>query len=253
MSDTGTVEVRLYGDLADVAGGGTDSTVRLELTERRSVKDLVESLGVPHPEVGLLVVDGEPVGFDHVVPPAERVAVYPPFTTIDVGAADLHTAPRPPRFVLDVHLGRLARRLRTLGFDAWYRPDADDAELAGRATAESRVLLTRDRGLLKRRVVEHGYCPRSDDPDEQLREVVRRYGLAEHAAPYSRCARCNAPVEPVAKAEVLEQLPPATRREHDRFTRCTGCGQVYWPGTHLDRLGPLVAGALDVEQPPDRP
>ena len=228
------IDVRFYGDLADLAG---DALLRVPIGEPRSVKDLIESVGVPHPEVALILVDDQPVDFDHLVEGGERVAVYPPFHDLDLGATvAVFPEPIAPRFVLDVHLGTLTRRLRLLGFDCWYRNDTEDAELARVAVDQDRILLTRDRQLLMRRVIVHGYCPRSSDPDTQALEVVRRYQLADRIEPFSRCVNCNGEVAPVAKAEVLDELPPKTRQAFDDFARCQGCGQVYWPGSHLEAV-----------------
>jgi uncharacterized protein len=233
------VEVRAYAELVDLLGA-TD--VEVPIGEPRSVKDLIESVGVPHPEIDLLLVDDEPVGFDHLVRGGERVAVYPPLRSLRPASVSLWpTPPEPRRFVLDVHLGTLARRLRLLGFDTWYATDADDALLAEVAVDEQRILLTRDRGLLMRRAIVHGYCPRSDDPEEQAREVSDRYHLAERARPLSRCVRCNGELVAVERDEVLHLLPARTRREFDRFARCTGCGQVYWPGSHVDAVENFLA------------
>jgi uncharacterized protein len=222
------IRVRAYAELADLAG---DAEVEVPFGQPRSVKDLVESVGVPHPEIGLLLVGGRPVGFDHLLTGGERVAVYPPFheLTPDDDSSLWPTPPEPRRFVLDVHLGTLARRLRLLGFDCWYATDTDDATLADVAVDQERILLTRDRLLLMRRVIRHGYCPRSDDPELQALEVVRRFDLVPHLAPLSRCVRCNGRLHPVDKAEVLELIPPRTRVEQEKFARCDACGQVYWP------------------------
>lgn len=231
------MSIRVHTD-ADLAGLVGADEVEVEPTGRRSVKDLVESVGIPHPEIGLLLVDGSQVGLDHQIHDGERVEVYPPHhDRVDAAAASLWPDPPDPRrFVLDVHLGTLARRLRLLGFDSWYRNDTDDATLAAIAVDDGRILLTRDRKLLMRRELIHGYAPRSDDPDTQAVEVVRRYGLAERRAPLTRCPRCNGELTPVTKAEVIDQLPPRTRREFDTFARCGRCGQVYWPGSHLDAI-----------------
>lgn len=247
--DVDHLTLRLYGDLAELGGG---REVEVPVGAPRSVKDAIESVGVPHTEVALLVVDRDPVGFDHLVSGGERVAVYP--TTLDLvpEGGDLRPPPPDPRrFVVDVHLGTLARRLRTLGFDTWYASDADDVVLARIAVADDRILLTRDRGLLMRRDIVHGYLPRSSDPEEQTREVVERFDLGERTAPLTRCIRCNGDLAPASKQEVLAELPPATRREHDTFMRCQGCRQVYWPGTHLRALDRIVAGATEATDGPD--
>jgi len=224
----------------------------VESREPRSVKDLVESLGVPHPEVDLILVDGESVSFEHLLDRDARVTVYPTFETLDI--APVSRLGRPPlrenRFVADVHLGRLARLLRMLGFDCLYNRDWDDAVLAERSAAEERVLLTRDRGLLKRAIVTHGIFLRSDDPRAQLRQVVRRLDLRRNARPFARCIRCNGLLQKVAKADVRDRVPPRTFRYVHRYLRCDTCGRVYWKGTHWDRLNLLVRDAL---QAPDEP
>ncbi|MEX2504389.1 MAG: Mut7-C RNAse domain-containing protein [Egicoccus sp.] len=234
------VEVRCYAGLVDLAG---EAEQHVPVGAPRSVKDVVESIGVPHVEVGLLVVDGIAVDFDHRIRGGERVAAYPPFTAVRPPAgSDLFPAPPDPRrFVLDVHLGTLARRLRWLGFDTWWRRDADDGELASVSADQHRILLSRDRGLLMRREVVHGYCPRSQDPELQLLEVAERYRLAVRTAPGTRCIHCNAGLEPVDKAEVVDRLPPRVRTGQNRFTRCTSCGRVYWPGTHRGLLDQVTA------------
>ena len=238
------IQLRAYAELVDLVGA---SEFEVPFGQPRSVKDLVESVGIPHPEIGLLLVDGTAVDFDHLLIGGERVAAYPPFCEL-IPADEAYLWPPPPeprRFVLDVHLGTLARRLRLLGFDSWYRTDTDDAELARIAVDEQRILLTRDRELLMRRVIRHGYCPRSDDPDEQALEVVRRYGLAERRAPLSRCVRCNGELADVHKAEVAAQLPPRTRRAFDTFARCRDCGQLYWPGSHVEAVNGFLERVAD--------
>ena len=236
--------VRFYGDLADLAWDADRAgETQVIAVSPRSVKDAVESCGIPHTEVGLLLVDGRSVDFDHLVRAGDRVAVYPPFYALDVDAlSQVGAEPlAQPRFVLDVHLGRLAGLLRHIGLDTLYRNDLDDDDLTTLSAGGPRWLLTRDRGLLMRRIVTHGYLVRSDQPREQVVEVVRRFGLDEQLAPFTRCARCNGELRRVDKADVVDRLPPATRREHDEFVRCTGCGQVYWRGSHMPRLEALTS------------
>ena len=246
------VEVRAYAELTDLLGA---TSVEAPVGEPRSVKDLVESVGVPHPEIDLLLVDDEPVGFDHLVRGGERVAVYPPMRSLrpEPGSTLWPTPPEPRRFVVDVHLGTLARRLRLLGFDSWYARDADDDRLARIAVDEDRILLTRDRGLLMRRAIVHGYCPRSDDPQTQALEVSERYGLSARARPLTRCVNCNGRLEPVDREEVLHLLPPRTRREFDRFAQCGDCGQVYWPGSHVDAVADFLDRVTDDPAPTPPP
>lgn len=167
-----------------------------------SVKDRIQSLGVPHTEVDLILVDGEPVPFSHRLAGGERVAVYPMFERFELGEGN-RLRPRPlrePRFVLDVHLGRLASYLRLLGFDTLYRNDYDDEELLAVSRAQHRILLTRDTGLLKRSALTHGAFLHATDPRRQLREVLDRFQLDARIAPFTRCARCNGSVDPQAHA-----------------------------------------------------
>jgi uncharacterized protein with PIN domain len=207
-----------------------------------SVKDAIEALGVPHVEVDLILVNGISVGFDHRLGNGDRVSVYPVFESLDISpAVRLRAAPlRRPAFVVDVHLRRLARFLRLLGFDTLHSNDFEDAELVEISVREGRILLTRDRQLLKHGRVTHGYWVRSTDPVEQAREVVRRFDLADGVRPFSRCPACNGRLEPVDKEAVADEIPPKTARWLDEYVRCDGCGKLYWRGTHFERLERLV-------------
>jgi len=209
---------------------------------RRSVKDLIESLGVPHAEIEVILVNGESVGFDRIVDDGDRVSVYPMFEALDVTPL-LRLRERPlrdPRFALDVPLGTLTRYLRLCGFDAWYRNDARDDALASLAACEGRVLLTLDRALLKRRIVSRGYYVRATRPREQLREVSARLQLAGLIQPFRRCIRCNGELRPVDKERVVDRLQPATRSRYDAFRECASCGRLYWSGSHMRRMEALI-------------
>jgi hypothetical protein len=211
------------------------------------VRHLVETCGVPHTEVELILLNGVSVGLDARVADGDRISVYPVFESLDVTPL-LRLRPRPlrdPRFLADAHLGRLARYLRLLGFDTLFHNDLGDAALARLAAEQGRILLTRDRGLLMRREVTHGGFVRSRRPPEQLQEVLRRWDLFSLIRPFSRCTLCNAPVAVVDKAAVAARLPPASRRHYDAFWQCQGCGQLYWRGGHYRRLQRLVEQAAD--------
>jgi hypothetical protein len=214
------------------------------LSEHASVKHVVETLGVPHTEVDLVLVNGESVDFAYRVQDGDRISVYPVFESLDVGSVE-RVRPRPlrePRFILDVHLGRLAGYLRMLGFDTLYRNDYDDPTLADLSRSQRRILLTRDRGLLKRSAVTHGYLLRAADPGEQLAEIVRRFDLAGLLAEFTRCMRCNGLLDPVPKASVEHRLLPKTRRYYDEFATCRDCGRIYWKGSHYEDMRRRLAG-----------
>jgi uncharacterized protein len=194
-----------------------------------SVRHLVESLGIPRTEIGDLRVGGRAAS------PATRPGAG------DV--IDVLPVPRPQplahrRFLLDVHLGTLARRMRLLGIDTAYRNDAEDAELVDQAAAERRVVLTQDRGLLRRRALTAGAYVRGSRPDEQLADVLHRFDPP--LAPWSRCIACNGQLEPVTKQQVQHLLQPGTRRNYTQFSRCRACGHLYWPGAHAERLQSIV-------------
>ncbi len=211
-----------------------------------SVKGVIESLGVPHTEIDLILADGESVDFSWILRDGARVSVYPVFESIDITPlARVRPAPlREIRFILDGHLGRLARYLRMLGFDASWRSDARDEEIARVAAAEQRIVLTRDSGLLERRIVSHGYRVREVDPRRQLAEVVHRLDLFRSVVPFRRCLCCNELLEIVRKEDVAGELPPGVREHHDAFRRCPSCRRVYWAGSHRRRMERLVSDLL---------
>ena len=238
------VTVRLYASLGDfVAPARRGAAFEYEAGDPRSVKDLIESLGVPHCEVQVVLVDGKSAGFARVVRGGERIAVYPYFSGIEPGDAAAAGEPLPsePRFVLDGHLGRLAAYLRALGVDTAHERDADDAAIARVAAEEGRVVLTRDIGLLKRAAVRHGWWVRSPDPRVQFRDVVARFGLAARAAPFTRCLRCNVPLVSADRDSVADQVHPRIRQRFDTFSRCPACLRTFWRGTHHAHLESLLA------------
>lgn len=192
---------------------------------RMSVKDRIEALGVPHTEVDRILVNGKPVDFSYLLQDGDCVSVHPVSAGLTTSTVGL---PEPPiRFVLDVHLGKLATSLRMLGFDTLYRNDYVDDALARLSSTEGRMLLTRDRRLLMRRVIGHGYYIRETDPRRQLVEVLNRFNLKGAVIPFQRCLRCNGLLEPIDKVVVIERIPPKVRQAIDEFHHCTQCGQIY--------------------------
>lgn len=244
----GYVGVRAYAELNDfLHPRSRGSTVRRPFRPHQTVKDVLEAMGIPHTEIDLILVNGDPQDFAHRPRAGDRLAAYPVFEAFDIGATTrLRPAPlREPRFVVDVNLGRLLRLLRLLGFDAWWSANADDATLAEISLTQQRILLTRDRGLLKRRAVTHGIFIHSDDPEEQAVAVIQRLDLRNRIAPFTRCARCNGTLHAVTKAEVADDLEVLTRRYYDAFSRCARCRQIYWPGSHHARLRDRLSRLLD--------
>lgn len=237
-----SARLRFHGELEDfLAPASRGRPIDYPVSRRASIKDVIEALGVPHPEVDAIRVDATPVGFDYPLGNGDTVEIFPAGAELAAPVRHLRPPlPRPRRFLLDVHLGRLARYLRLLGVDCGYRNHAGDAELAARAEAEGRILLTRDRNLLKRRRIALGRFVRADDPFDQLAEVARAFDLRDELAPFTRCTRCNGCLVAVDKAKVAHRLEPLTRRYVDDFLQCDRCGQVYWHGSHVARMEALV-------------
>lgn len=206
-----------------------------------TMKNAIESLGVPHTEVELVRVNGAPAPLSQLVAQGDRISVYPRHDLL--GAAPL--AAGRPRFVADAHLGGLARMLRMLGFDTVFRNDLHDNEICALATSEQRIVLTRDRELLKCRAIARGCFVHALKPQEQLREVVGRLHLASVAMPFTLCLHCNLPLREVPKTEVAARLPENAARYYDRFCLCPGCERVFWEGSHWKRMRALLAGVLD--------
>ena len=232
-----TIRLKFHGDLPFFLGTKTrPETVERALREKTSVKDVIESCGVPHPEVDLILINGRPVNFGYALRTDADVDVYPVgllptcFTQNRLQVSNL------TEFVADGHLGKLARDLRLLGFDVAYDRDADDRQLLAIMRKSNRALLTRDRRLLMHAIVQHGYYLRSQNPINQTIEVLRRFDLFSAIAPFTRCLRCNAPLEEVKKNEVIQRLEPLTKIYYEEFRRCMGCGQIYWAGSHFSKL-----------------
>jgi uncharacterized protein with PIN domain/sulfur carrier protein ThiS len=217
-------------------------TVRVPLPEGAGVTDLLRAAGVPETEVDLVLVNGTSVPPGHRLNPGDRLAVYPVFDSLDISALQrIRERPlRDPRFVLDVHLGTLARHLRMLGFDTLYSNRATDEELVGLSLGEERVLLSRDRALVSRPELRRAFHIAPQQPLLQLTAIVRRLDLAGSMKPFSRCLRCNTQLTEVRKSEIEGQLPPRVRELFDEFRRCGGCGRVYWRGSHYERMAQLV-------------
>jgi uncharacterized protein with PIN domain len=227
------VAVDLASDLRRFARKACD----VEFSGRRSVKDLVESLGVPHVEIGRVTIEGVPASVDDVLDgdaaPDVQLRVDPP--------ADLHML--PPRFAADGHLGRLAAYLRALGADTLHRNAETEADFVVRASREDRIVLSRDVALLKLAAVRHGAFVRTTDPQEQLAEIVTRFGLAGRTQPFTRCLTCNELLVPAARDDVASLVPLRVFARFSEFERCPSCGGVFWRGTHRARLEEMISAA----------
>lgn len=242
-----TAVFRFYGELNDfLPSKHRQRDIEYRFQNTPAIKDAIEALGVPHTEVDLIVVNGQSVGFAYRLRDGDRVAVYPVFESLDISPiVQLREKPlRHIAFIADVHLGKLARLLRLLGFDTLHSNAYEDSELVAIAAREGRIVLTRDRGLLKHNAVTHGYWLRSTQPVEQAREVIRRFELESLIAPFRRCLVCNGLLAPVEKSEILAQLPPKVAAEHDEYFLCSDCQKLYWRGTHYPKLEKHIAAIV---------
>lgn len=211
-----------------------------------TTKHMIEALGVPHTEVELVLVNGESVGFDRVLENGDRVAVYPKCETLDITPL-LRVRDHPLRqlhFIADAHLGGLARLLRMCGFDTLYDNNYRDDDIAATSVRENRIVLTRDRELLKRREITHGCYLHALKSTEQLREIFDRLDLARSARPFTLCLHCNLPLHPIDKSAVQNVVPSGVLARYDRFTICDNCRRVFWPGSHWERMQAMLGGVL---------
>jgi uncharacterized protein with PIN domain len=253
------VRLRFHGGLTFFLKGSGYETVERTLKEKTSIKDVIESCGIPHPEVDVILINREPVDFARTIDREMNVDVYPVEASPLQFRAQRLQQRGLTRFVADGHLGKLTRDLRLLGFDVLYDRDPSDRQLlelitldqpsqsygsAGQPSVAAatygseghRALLTRDRRLLMHSIVEHGYYLRSQEPLEQTIEILRRFDLVDLIRPFTRCLRCNALLQPIDKNTVIDRLEPLTKIYYHDFRRCTGCGQLYWPGSHFGKL-----------------
>lgn len=242
--------LRFYAELKDfLSGDNRSGTVVHSFDVPGSVKDAIEAHGVPHTEVDLIIANGESVDFGYRLADGDLIGVYPVFESFDISPI-LRVRPQPlrqVRFVLDGHLGRLARHLRLLGFDTSYSTEASDHQLVQSSTTEHRILLTRDVDLLKHSAVTHGYYVRSTDPTQQMVEVVRRFHLSDRLQPFTRCLRCNDLLEEASPDQVRRLAPPRVLELHDEFRHCPGCDRLFWRGSHHSRLEQIVLLAKTAE------
>ena len=247
---------RFYAELNEhLPPGERYCTFEKEFFVPAPVKDLIESAGVPHTEVELILVNGESSDFSRLIRDGDRVAVYPMFESLDI-TPELRLrerALRQPKFVLDVHLGKLAGYLRMLGFDALYDNRASDHELVRISAEQNRILLTRDRGVLKHSAVTHGYWLRETDSRRQAAEVVARFDLAGLMRPFTRCMSCNALLREASPAEVQGRIPLDVVERRDPVTECSVCQHIYWQGSHyrrmrrwIEQLSAAATGARDL-------
>jgi len=237
------IKVRFYHTLNDFILPALNNQEIIQNSDRKtSVKDLIESFNVPHTEVELILVNGTAVDFNYIVQHGDLIEVYPALMNPGIQPLLLlrPEPPQPPAFIVDTNLGKLARYLRLLGFDCLYRNDYEDEVIAQTASEQQRTVLTRDRALLQRRIITHGYFVRSDMPKVQVKEVLKRFDLSREIKPLTRCTSCNGKLVAINKQEIEHRLEPLTKKYYNQFLICPECDQIYWEGSHCARVGDLI-------------
>lgn len=238
-----TVHLRFYEELNDF----------LPLDKRKirfshsfknhpSIKDMIESLGIPHTQVDFILSNNNSVDFNYIVQNGDDISVYPVFESVNIqDVAKLRPTPlRQIKFIADVHLGKLARYLRMLGFDTIYKNDFLKKEIIKIAKSEKRIILSRSRKLLKIKDITHGYCIASTDTEKQLKLILNRFDLTKNIKPFSRCMICNSKLKSVPKEKIIDKIPPKVKELHSDFAQCPNCKKIYWKGTHYIRMKKFI-------------
>lgn len=241
------VSIRFFEELNDfIEPEKYKKNIEFQLFGSPTVKDIIESFGVPHTEVDLILVNGESVRFNYHLKPGEHISVYPKFESLDIqNISQLRAEPlRDVKFILDVHLGKLAKFLRLVGFDTIYKNQQDDKKIIQLAKQDKRIILTRDIGILKHSEVTHGYYVRSDDPKKQLLEIIQRFDLKDAVKPFTRCLECNGILKQADKDKIKEQLDQSTEKYYNTFYICKNCKKIYWKGSHYKDMMEFIKRVL---------
>lgn len=240
---TKKVYLRLFGELKYFLDDSDKKIREINFKDRQTIKDILEGIGIPHTEVYFLLKDQRPINFSYLVQDKDKISVYPVFRTIDIEKSQntlRKKYPYYPKFIADAHLGKLVSYLRILGFDTLYHNDFGDKFLAEKSEKENRILLSRDHGLLMRKNVDYGYFIKSVDPQKQLKEVINRYDLIDYINKASRCPKCNQILKRIEKDKILDRLEPKTKKYFDKFYICPDCDQIYWQGSHFNRIDKMI-------------
>ena len=242
------VLLRLFGELNDFLKDPDLKIREINYKDRQTIKDILEGIGIPHTEVYLMKKEDKIIDFSYLVKNNDLIKVYPVFRTLDLERGHETTRkkyPFEPKFIADAHLGKLVSYLRILGFDTLYFNDYGDKFLAQKSSEENRILLTRDHGLLMRKNVKYGYFVRADLPKKQLKEVIARYNLLEYINKASRCPKCNHLLKRIEKEKIIDRLEPKTKKYFNKFYICPNCDQIYWKGSHFNRIDNLIENIED--------
>lgn len=238
-----SISIRFYEELNDFLPS-IKRKKRLEhnFIDRTSIKDLIESFGVPHTEVDLILVNGSSVNFSYLINDGDDVSVYPVFESLDItDAQHLRSKPlRKPKFILDVQLGSLAKYMRMVGLDTIYKNSFSDEEIVKISLKERRAILTKAKGILKRSDVTHGYWIRNTKTIEQLKEVLHRFDLKNQINEFSRCLICNSNLKKISKEKIIDLLPAKVKEQQNTFYVCIHCDKIFWKGSHYTKMKEII-------------
>lgn len=240
---------RFYGELNDFFKENSGQRIRIyNFRGRQTIKDCIESMGVPHTEVAMLIRNSQAAEFSMLVNRDDYISVFPIMRSLNIPSNYKlrNTYKGEYRFILDNHLGKLARYLRMMGFDTFYKNNYQDKELAEIAGREKRILLTRDLGLLKRSQVIYGYFIRYDDPSEQLKSVLQRFNLKKNISSFGRCIECNSELISVKKEDIINRLEPKTKKYFYKFYLCPKCDKIFWQGSHFIKMRKFIEKILKI-------
>lgn len=243
-----TITIRFYEELNDfLPKDRKKRSFQHHFKNNPSIKDIIESLGVPHCEVDLILANGQSIDFSCQPENDDIISVYPQFESFDISPLiRLREKPlRVTRFISDVNLGKLAKYLRLLGFDTLYNNNYKDNEITEIAAKEKRIILTRDTGLLKRKRVLRGYFVRSTNPKDQIKEIIHRFDLQNNICSFTRCLECNGLIMEVSKTDIYDKLQPNTKKYFSKFFQCGVCKKIYWQGSHYENMIKEIKTWLD--------
>lgn len=234
-----SIQLRFYEELNDFLPPEKRKTQFIHtVAQKTSIKDLIESLGIPHTEIEVILVNGISVDFNYLVQDKDFISVYPVFEAFDLSEIiQLHPEPlRKPRFILDVHLGKLAKYLRLLGFDVVYANNLTDEFIIQCSIKEHRIVLTRDIGILKNKRITHGHWIHHTNPQQQIDEVLHQFQLGKQCHPFTRCLSCNGKLKKIEKTKIIADIPKLAQKYYKTFMQCRSCKKIYWEGSHYTKL-----------------
>jgi uncharacterized protein with PIN domain len=234
---------RFYEELNDFLPKRRRKTdFRVDFKRRRSVKDMIEALGVPHTEIDLILVNGKSVDFAYVPKDGDRISVYPVFESLNIeNVTRLRKVPlRKTKFIADIHLGDIVKYMRALGFDVFFNPSFSSRKIIDISKMENRIILTKSRRLLKFKEVTHAIYIRPGTTAEQIKRILDYLDIKDSINPFSRCLRCNSVVKSVPKESIADRIPPKTKEFCDQYTYCKFCDKIYWNGTHYIKMNKAI-------------